>query len=442
MPVIPGFAGYIAPEQQRVLSLKTAVSERLPLAERAKQAAEAAVRSSSTPGPNSAVPRSYYLPKRHTGTTTYAEATQAYVRSGSDVPPRANERSFMNTISDDTARNATFDATATTKLATMGYCEREDESFYSRVRVLERRDDDARHSLEDPKTRSGAAKNLRCSAIQVKREHDPELAPEPLHFKKVERARPNATVTNSGIMLGAARSASAGPAAVCSPHSFSASSSFGKANFLASGSTHTLDYPDPRTSIANANATLNATMGKTLLASDRALVENATSHDLFAGTAKAAQDVCSGYMGHVPAHPSNVSRVNGSGDVRRAHTKNFISVTSPSSSSTTSLLRAKIAAAAAAAEAIRGRPLTPRTVGEKLLSTGAFARDERAMNRVEQGRKNAVRGFFTRGVGEQDDLVADQFCIRYRPLEGVMRHGGPESHGWISDTELRRSPRM
>jgi hypothetical protein len=438
MPIVPGFSGFIAPQQRQVLAMKTGVSERLPLAERAAQAAHAQQRTSATPdprNPESRFQQSCFLPKRHAGHTSYGEASSAFVRSASDVPIRANERTFMPGVDESAAKNVAFTATTTNKESTVSYCQPENSAFFSKVRVLERQDDDARHSLEDPKTRSGAALNLRCSAIQKKREHDPTLAPEPLKFRPVERARPSETAVGPVPR----RSASVQPTGAAA--SFSGSG-YGKAMFMASGSTQSLDFPDPRNVATSATATFAANQGATLLAADRAMVTTATSRDLMAGTAKASADVCSGYMGHVPANPTNVARVRGSGDNLRAHAKSFATVTAPTFNSTTSLLRAKIASAQQAAEAMTGKPPTPRTASGYFQQAAAISKDERAMNRVEVGRKNAVRGFFTRGLGEQDDLVADQFCLRFRPLEGAMRHGPPCTQGWISDTELRRSPRL
>jgi hypothetical protein len=122
--------------------------------------------------------------------------------------------------------------------------------------------------------------------------------------------------------------------------------------------------------------------------------------------------------------------------------KTVDTVTAPTNNSTTSLMRAKMQAAQAAAEQERGRPFTPKTSTAFFGTQASSSAAEKKINRVECGRKNAVRSFFSRGVGEQDDLVADQFCLRYRPLEGAMRHGAPKDQGWISEQELRRNPRL
>uniref|UniRef100_A0A6U4PCQ7 Uncharacterized protein n=1 Tax=Neobodo designis TaxID=312471 RepID=A0A6U4PCQ7_NEODS len=441
--------------------LKTAMSERMPLAERARQAAEdraAALAAAPTAGQEAA--RSYFLPKRHTGYTTYGEASRAYIRNAADVPARATERGVKAQEASLNVVTPKFEGTTTNKSSTAGYAEEDDATFYSRIRVRERCDDDARHSLEDPKTRSGAAKNLRCSAIQTKRETDPEFAPKPMMFKPVPRVRPNNTVTAHGSSSQPARSHSAAPALGGTGSTQSGNSTITKfdasarstasvsatdvarATFVEKSTTQKLDFPDPRTAAQVASATLGAKKGRTLLAPDRALVEGATSRDLFAGTAKAFEDVASGYMGHVPANPANVARVRGAGDQLRAHMKTVDTVTAPTHNSTTSLLRAKLQAAQAAAEQEIGRPLTPKTTSAFYVTQAASAADEKRINRVECGRRNAVRGFFTRGVGEQDDLVADQFCLRYRPLEGAMRHGPPHEQSWINDSELRRNPRL
>lgn len=424
-----GFCGYVPPDKRQILSVKTTVSERMSLEKRALQAADAMQSRSFAQTPDFSVSRaatgggapatesfnkSYFLQKRHVGYTTYATASQSFVRSATDVPKRITERDFYSDQAE--APRFEFDGTTVTREATQSYAGGDDTAFFSRVRKVERNDDDARHSVEDPKTRSGAAKNLRCSAIQNKREQDPTFAPLPMHFQRVPLVRPNPLTAAGG-----------------------ASAPIGKACLQVAGSTQQLDFPDPRVVAEQARAVLAFKQGRTLLASDRALVEGASSKDLFAGTSKASEEVVSGFMGHVPANPSNVSKVKGASDQLRAHTKTFVTVTAPKGNSNTSLIRDKLRAAAEAAEKIGD--YQPKT-STAFYQSQAARSDERAVNRVECGRKNAVRGFFSRGVGEQDDLVADQFCSRYRPLEGMMRHGAPGSHSWVSDVDLRRSPRM
>lgn len=404
----PGFSGYVPPGDAQVVQVKTHMSERVPLAERVRSI-KLHRAAAMTPDPRTAGPApgaSVFLPKRHVGSTTYSDATNAtYVRSANDVPPRATEHSIIGDSTASPARISTkFNGTTVAREATGTYAEAEDASFFSRVRQTERQDDDARHSLEDPKTRSGAAKNLRCTAIQTKREQNPEFAPKPQRFTPVPRVRPNA-MPQSG-------------------------SSLVKFNHVTPQSTAAHDFRRPVEVVEESQSVLRD-KSRTRLASDRALVECASAKDLFAGTSKSREEIASGFMGHVPAHPSNLHRVRGEKEMLRPFSKTFVTVTAPSSNSMAAVIRAKHLN-----EGVKQPAVTSAEYYQRL---SAEAGDERRMNRVEQGRKNAVRNFFTAGVGDQDNVVADQFCTRFRPLEGAMKHGNPRNQGWISEQELRRS---
>jgi len=395
---IPGYGGFTAPNVRPELQLKTRVSEHMALKDRVKAIQSIAAAHAATPDPASvAAPTSFFLQKRHVGHTTYEDSATAFVRSAADVPARAKERE-----STGTATIAPFSAT-TTQRAAISYAGGDSPDFFSRVRAVERVDDDNRHSLEDPKTRNGAAKNLRCAAIQVKRENDPRFAPPPQTFTRVPRA------------------------GSCAPKKLN--SDVTKFTHVPAKSSSQIDFLPPMETAKVADGLLKSIGEHNRLAADRALVTCATASDLFQGTAKAREEVVSGFMGHVPAHKHNITRINGTEKEKlREFSKCFVTVTHPSANMAKTLLK-------------RGDE-SPRTMQNRATAITAGATEERGMNKVEAGRRNAVRGFFTHGVGDQDNVVADQFCVRFRPLEGCMKHGPPSAHSWISDKDLRVGNRL
>lgn len=410
---IPGFGGHVSQMDSRPLLLKTMVSAPMPLKERVLP-----VQAQRSPATSNGEGRSYptksevkcnnvFLPKRHAGHTTYTASANATIKSANDVPPRANENTYGSGTKLGTVP---FDGTTTQKGMSVNYAFESQSgpaapvAFYSQVRQVERVDDDTRHATDIIPTRSGASKQLRCSAIVDKREFDPTFSPPKPQFVKLDRAKPSATSVNT--LAKQAPAANTRLAALPFPKSSSQ-----------------VEYTSPAEKASVAKSTL-AAKSYTRLNVDRAIVGAASTGDLFAGTAKAREEVASGFMGHVPASPSNATRLKGDADVLRPFSKSFVCVTKPSANSTTAMNRASLG------------PGPLKTMQAEALERAATS-PERAMNRVEFGRSHAVRDFFTTGVGDSDNVVADQFCMRFRPLEGVMKHGPPDQHSWISDKELR-----
>eukprot|EP01084_Bolivina_argentea_P186388 321295_1 len=91
---LPGYAGFVPKCNAEIMPHKTAMNARMPLNDRTL-ALQGTKRAISVPSSNDAEARgrirSYFLPKRFVGTTTYSQQTVDHVKCTADVPPRAKE---------------------------------------------------------------------------------------------------------------------------------------------------------------------------------------------------------------------------------------------------------------------------------------------------------------------------------------------------------------
>ena len=413
---LPGYAGTVPSASIAPLPIKTAINERPVPRQRSpqRQAAGASVAAVALPSIGACLDGSsmqLFRAKRTTVPTTYGDMAQLTncVTRGSQVPPRMKpvqvscaESTKGCHVGGTSVAHTMSDAFVTPVLP--GGAPVEKETFFSHVRKLEQQDDDVRFSENHITTRSSAAHHVRNVAIRSRRENDSSFVPPApaVVENTVRRAKPTAWT-----------GATDGSSPVC---------------VVTPPSSYHQDFVAPQAKSAIAAATLQQSSRLPLsLSTDRALIEASSTRDLFDATAKNRPDIASGFMGHVPSS-ANQDRVRGADhDMLRAHSKCYVNVVA---GGTTSGHRM--------AEAASSPERRAQTVGGFQLEQAATcAPAERAMNRVEHGRQNAVRGFFSAGVGQADPVIADQFCVRYRPLEGLMKHGPASTHGWISDKELR-----
>jgi hypothetical protein len=394
---LPGNAYYVPPVGQPTVSLKTTVNTRMQLKDRVRglQTTSHLTESVAVAASDEAPPpiRSYFLRKRFVGHTTYGAAAHIAGTQPTPAPLRVTNKQALGALPAPTP----FDAVSNAQ-ASVTYAHGDAPNFYSMVRKVERADDDQRNGLADTRTRSGAALNLRCAAIERKREQHGQFAPPARSFTRAAAGRPNGA---PAMAEGAIKFAHV-------PHRTSSQ----------------IEYGTPRDVLRRAQSVQAAVRPMAgSLAADRAMVQSATAKDLFEGTSKSRYDMAAGFMGHIPASAGNVARLKGDEERLRAFSKCVVNFTQPGANSGARL-------------AMKGDNTALLTVGGASLVQAAGAAEEQGMNFVEHGRKAAVRRFFTTGMGDQDHLAADQFCVKHRPLEGVMRHGPASQHSWISTRDL------
>jgi hypothetical protein len=334
---MPGYTGHVPAKVVREFAVKAGPSTRMPLDQRVKPVQGAmALTKAATPEPI----RSYFLPKRHVGTTSYAEASCAYIRCSADAPPRAHEQkplieSLAPKFTAKTCQQVCQEAVAAPPPA----------NFFSKVRQVEKCDDDNRGGVTIAPTRSGAAHNLRNVDIMRKREQDANLAPPKTEFKFVPKRSKN------GIPP---------PTAAESVHF----------THLSPLSSNQAEYQSP-------SALRSLTEDRAKSSVQRALTECASTKEMFAGTPKARSDLPPGYMGHVPAHRRNLSLLHGDADDLRMYTKNSINVSHPSAGQ----------ASKQSLFAGRSKAARMQTVMGFTLEEAAEDKTERAMNTFEHNIK-------------------------------------------------------
>lgn len=407
---LPGYAGFVPKSSDEIMPYKTAMNARMPLEQRTVPL-QATKRATSVPANNGEEARgrirSYFLPKRFTGTTTYTQQTVDYVKSSADVPPRAKEPKNLA----DSVALPKFVA-KTEKQVTCGTATGGKADFFSTVRKIEREDDDARKNVTIAPTRSGAAHNLRTVDIMRKRENAAELAPQKEQLVKIAKrplnGLPPASVTEQVKLTG-----------------------------LPPQPSNRTEYGDPKSGMSFLMATAEKEQSP-LRKQNKLMTLTATTRDMFAGTAKDREDVIPGYQGHVPAARGNIGRIQGDNEILRSFSKCSVRLAQPNTVETAQESPLRIR-----------KPVSEMTAVEKntMLTAAARAAEEavadiggeRKMNKRDgTGRKNAVRGFFSQGEGQADSVIADQFCAKYRPLEGAMKMGAPSTRNWTTEKELRR----
>eukprot|EP01012_Entosiphon_sulcatum_P048249 TRINITY_DN6662_c0_g1_i1.p1 TRINITY_DN6662_c0_g1~~TRINITY_DN6662_c0_g1_i1.p1 ORF type:complete len:424 (+),score=37.76 TRINITY_DN6662_c0_g1_i1:51-1322(+) len=169
-------------------------------------------------------------------------------------------------------------------------------------------------------------------------------------------------------------------------------------------------------------------------------VAGASTKDLFRGTVKdvvPTGTAIPGYMGHVPANPSNVAKIRGDADPLRNHSKETIRMQSRNE------LPGYGGFSPKSCYNDLGRSLEP-TKGA-LTTSGRAAQQviegevEQALNSRDFAKPHATKHFFTRGGGEDNSLIADLYFSKFRPMEGRMKHGSTTDQRWINENQLKRS---
>jgi len=156
------------------------------------------------------------------------------------------------------------------------------------------------------------------------------------------------------------------------------------------------------------------------------LAINASTMDLAAGTAKTLRGLrLPGYQGHCPAHKSNVAKVTQSthDHLIKKNSRNLILLNGTS--------RTMPGYSGFEPRSIMndtGRPNCPPphlASSSRSLSLAQAGQREKAMNRADFGKATCVRQFFSQGGGMADNTIADQYFVKFRPMEGVLKTGAP-----------------
>lgn len=271
--------------------------------------------------------------------TTYAEATQSFIRSAADVPPRHTEPRGAPVVSPP------FTATSSLQHGAHAGVGEADSGFFSRVRAEERRDDEARHGLDSVPSRSGAGRMQRTVDIMRRRENDPTFAPSRESYEAVDRRTPN------GIP----------------PPTRLESVRF---TYAMPRSSHQMDYKAPEGQVPAALSPLFGTQR-------RVITECATSRDLFYATTKARAAVLPGYMSHVPGDEGTLSMMQGEHDVLRRYAQaGHMAAAKPGS------IAAPVRERSAAAKAATSQGF--------YLEQAVSSPNETVLNRIKCGKKSAV----------------------------------------------------
>lgn len=411
---VPGYGGFAALWDHRPLPMKTAVSSRMPLAARAAASqhhelpllgtlASQATASTTSGHPlpagsnASAGSAGYFALRRTTHPTTYMASTEAVCRVQTVVPERMHDRANIAT-SHMPLRGIPESKLAGHAMVASPEAAPAPPGFFSQIRKIEQEDDNAR-ALRPARTARAA---LRSHEITYRRETDEQFVPPRENYKAVDRQK---------IMGLPALQQSL----VTQHFSHDPPKPSSVIEYGAPGSNPRLLLSDDFTHTAVADP-------------PHALLSIEASRDMFVASPKSLADVTPGYMGHVPGAPSNLRRMHhAGGDTLKEYVRTAAALgsTNERSKSFTPLRSAK-----------RGEvELAKTTVGAAQMQVIAGG-PEHSMNATVHGRKNAVRQFFSEGLSQQDATLADQFCSKFRPLEGCMRQGLKASQRWISDKDL------
>lgn len=298
-----------------VATFKTGVNSRMPLSQRVEPLHDAALDADQLDAykdadalkqklaKTTASAQDVALQRRHPdGGSVLQSSVVATIRSASDIPPRAK----MHVAAGDgeIQKIPMANCRSVFSTSTDHFVHNRDTGFMSRVRQLEKADDDERAAQVKANKRADEKTNLRSAAVVHKRETDPRLAPTPMQFDRIPRAVPNAVRANA-----------------------SDSVRFTHAAVLSHNS---LEFADPNQRSIECRTALEDRPEMGALKFELALDSVSGSVDLQAGTAKDFDHiVSSGYGGHCPAHPRNISRVNGPArEVLRTYSKSPIGLTS------------------------------------------------------------------------------------------------------------------
>eukprot|EP01062_Namystynia_karyoxenos_P035756 TRINITY_DN26112_c0_g1_i1.p3 TRINITY_DN26112_c0_g1~~TRINITY_DN26112_c0_g1_i1.p3 ORF type:complete len:200 (+),score=44.04 TRINITY_DN26112_c0_g1_i1:1-600(+) len=157
----------------------------------------------------------------------------------------------------------------------------------------------------------------------------------------------------------------------------------------------------------------------------RELSDNATTMDLCQGTPRATRGLrLPGYVGHVPAVRANLMRIHGrpEDDLVRQNARNCILLSSGS--------RTMPGYSGFEPKSVNNdtgmpnRP-PPATSAASVQHAAQAGEREKAMNHPDFAKNAGIRRFFTQGGGMTDHTIADQYFVKYRPMEGLLKMGAP-----------------
>jgi len=318
---------------ERFLQIKCGVNTRMPLEDRLEP-----IQGTSTRALKEApAPRSAFLQRRHPVETTYNASLRSAVRSAGDIPPRG--RPFDGFPVDGahppplppSTHHEEFAAGVASSLTPEGL------GYYSRVRREEQAD---LNRLRD--TTSMLTRNTKRSATQHtievlrQRELNPSLHPPPLDFTAYNRSRaaqfaPTLSSTSSTTGSGTTTSS-------CTQTSVDSTTMLAQLDRVrnfprGSSTTYQTEFLKPHALIPSEIPDAFATQRSVLS-------DYASGGDMFLGTAKSLPSVALPfYMGHVPQHERNRSKILGDNDILRQHSKCTVNLASSKGVSSQSTIR-------------------------------------------------------------------------------------------------------
>eukprot|EP01065_Artemidia_motanka_P033229 TRINITY_DN40207_c0_g1_i1.p1 TRINITY_DN40207_c0_g1~~TRINITY_DN40207_c0_g1_i1.p1 ORF type:complete len:445 (+),score=97.37 TRINITY_DN40207_c0_g1_i1:59-1336(+) len=404
----PGYSGYVPSSEQPPTCSNSWVTQRLPVGSRcrvcqptkgklsplARQSSP--VRSGAADAAQPVDPSSFFLPKRLTESTVYSSDS---ARGSCHEPGRWEYPKTKTALLTDSQKKVKKGPLPTPFTACTQYAAAADRlhegaepAFFSRVKKAEQDDEESRTAEgvgSCRSTRAGAKEKAPTATRLRRRMQDADFAPPRAAFTQQER-RP---------LLGAE------PVAPSEYVKFKGT--------LSDTSSSRCEYGgrgfDPRSRYGSTPVENEA---------------NASTGDLFVGTAKAtAGKRIPGYVGHVPHHQNNTGRMRlDSGDLVRENARNNILMTSGR--------KTLPGYSGFEPKSIYNDTGKPNEPPPGMTSTGAAARaaatgEESQLNQNEYGKAQGIRKFFSQGTGSADHVISDQYFIRYRPMEGMLRMGAP-----------------
>eukprot|EP01062_Namystynia_karyoxenos_P063220 TRINITY_DN5603_c0_g1_i1.p1 TRINITY_DN5603_c0_g1~~TRINITY_DN5603_c0_g1_i1.p1 ORF type:complete len:454 (+),score=119.08 TRINITY_DN5603_c0_g1_i1:82-1362(+) len=405
----PGYQGYVPSFEQPPACANSHVTQRLPVGSRriASQPTKGHLSPLNRSGPRSpadavpsaqppADPSAFFLPKRLDNATLYnSESTRGALREPDEWEYPKTKTALLEKTSRKVVRGplpVPFTATTLNTVQQEHLDRGKDPNFFSRVRKEEWEEDHQRLTESGGKATRTSAKECAPSHTRLKKRMMPEgsCAPPKGAFVAQER-RP---------LLGA------DPVAPGEYVKFK--------GMLSTETSSQLEY-----GVRGSNP--QERMGATA----RDLSAHASTGDLLRGTPKQSDGLrIPGYVGHVPQHQDNLKKVKKDehDDLVRMNSRNMIMMTSAG--------KTMSGYAGFEPKSIyndTGKPNRPPAAATS--SGGAAERaatgPEAVLNANEYGKTQGVRKFFSQGTGSADHVISDQYFMRYRPMEGMLKMGPP-----------------
>lgn len=400
----PGYSGYVPSSEQPLTCSNSMVTQRLHVSQRRTAAQPQkgmgsplkADSSGKVPEAQQPVdPSTFFLAKRVDNPTVYSsDAGRAAVRDAAFEYPRT-KMALLKQSHDNVKKGplpTPFTATTLAEANCSGLDKAVDKSFFSRAQKVEQEDEDVRKAEgvnSKSVNRTTGRDNLASEKkLQKRLQGEGDFAPPKRAFENQERR----------ALLGA------------EPVSASEFVKFKGAM---------CDMTSSQREFGCRGSNPQERMG----ANARDMESKASTMDLFAGTAKSALGLrIPGYVGHVPAHGANAGKMRADADLTKKNAKNLILLSTGS--------RTLPGYSGFEPKSVYNDTGKANAPPKEATSAGDAANiaavgKERELNVNEFGKTQGVRKFFSQGGGAADNTISDQYYLRYRPNEGLLKMGAP-----------------